>query len=365
MKFRALSILLLSTTAAQAEVPNVVTDIPAVHSLVSQVMDGVGEPSLLMKQGASPHGYSLRPSEARALQNANLVVWIGEDLTPWLENAIDSLAADAASLELLHAPGTEVLQFRETPVFAKDVHDDHDDHGHDDHAEDKHDDHDHGEEKHDDHDHDDHAEDKHHDHDHDEEKHDEHDHDDHAEDKHDDGHDDHGHDHDGADPHAWLDVHNAITWVGLVADSLSELDPENAATYAANAQAAANKLEVLETALETKMAPHADAEFVVFHDAYQYFEHATGIQATGALQLSDANPPSAAHLAEIQAEIQEHKATCIFSEPQFSDSLVKSVTNGQVASTELDPIGVSLELGKDFYGNLMLNLADSIDSCLK
>ena len=492
MKLRALSALLLTTTAANADVPNVVTDIPAVHSLVSQVMGDLGAPELLMKQGSSPHGYSMRPSEARALQNADLVVWIGEDLTPWLESPVETLASDAESLELLHAHGTEVLNFRETPVFAEDGHDDrHDDHDdHDDHKDEHHDDHDdHGHEEESHNDHDDHG---HKDHeDHAEEGHDDHGHGAHAfewaglfdleagtykwsfakvdgdyadpamkmvvlnasdieavEDAAEElleaeisdaksggdvlvaanvayslnfdaakemtvfevsiaeagtyafftehmpfefeaneyffkdlsgtdvaqepemgGHDDHGHghhhDHDGADPHAWLSPHNAATWVGEIAEHLSEIDPENAATYEANAAAAAEELEALEGALKQQLAPYADAKFIVFHDAYQYFETATGLQATGALQVSDATPPSAARLAEIQAEIQEHNITCVFSEPQFSDALVKSVTNGQVSSTSLDPLGVVLDLGAGLYTVLLQNIADSIEGCVK
>ena len=387
MKIRALTALMLTTTAAQADVPNVVTDIPAVHSLVAQVMGNLGEPKLLMKQGSSPHGYAMRPSEARALQNADMVVWIGEDLTPWLESSIETLAPEAESLELLHAHGTEVLNFRETPIFAKDGdHDDHhddehgdehDDHGHDDdhddhgeHKDDEHDDHGHDDDHGDDHDdHDAHKDEHHDDHDdhgHDDDHHDEDGHDDHKEEAgHDDhGHDDHGHDHDGADPHAWLDPHNAAKWVGEIAEHLAELDPENAAIYEANAAAAAESLEALEDSLKAQLAPYSGAKFIVFHDAYQYFENATGLKATGALQVSDATPPSAARLAEIQEEIQEHSITCVFSEPQFSDALVQSVTNGQVSATSLDPLGVGLDLGAGLYSELLQNLADSIEGCI-
>ena len=381
MKKISAAALLFSSTAAVADAPNVVTDIAPVYALVAQVMEGVGEPQLLMKQGASPHGYSMRPSEARALQDADLVVWIGEDLTPWLENSVETLAADAVSLELLHAPGTEVLAFRETSVFGtdEDHHDDHD--GHDDHDEEHHDDHedDHHDEEHDDHGHDDHDDhDEHDDHkdehdDHGHDDHDEHDHDAHDEDKHDDhddhdehGHDDHhGHDHDGDDPHAWMDVDNAITWVGVIAASLSDLDPANAATYAANAEKAADALDHIKHDMEHQLEDYKGAHFVVFHDAYQYFEHMTGLKASGALQLSDATPPSAAQLAAVQAEIQEHNITCVFSEPQFSDALVRSVTNGNVNASELDPLGFGLDLGPNLYSDLMKNLANSFESCLK
>ena len=125
------------------------------------------------------------------------------------------------------------------------------------------------------------------------------------------------------------------------------------------------ELEALEGALAAQLAPYSGAKFIVFHDAYQYFEEATGLKATGALQVSDATPPSAARLTEIQAEIQEHNITCVFSEPQFSDALVKSVTNGQVSATVIDPLGVGLDLGAGLYTELLQDIADSIEGCIK
>ena len=158
-------LLALSTTAslmggvAFADVPTVAVDIAPVHSLVARVMEGVGTPALVIPAGASPHEYTLRPSEAQALQDADLVFWMGSDLTPWLDGAIDTLAANAAVVSLLEADGITLLDFREDALFeAHDHgdHGDHDDHGHDDHADDDHghddhakDDHDHAEHGHD------------------------------------------------------------------------------------------------------------------------------------------------------------------------------------------------------------------------
>jgi zinc transport system substrate-binding protein len=136
--------------AAGAEVPKVATDITPVHSLVARVMQGVGEPALIVAPGATPHGYSMRPSEATALEGADIVVWIGPELTPWLEDAIGTLAGDAHSLALLDAPGTRTLPFRQGATFEAhdhghdDDHDDHDHDDHDDHDEHGHEDHDHG-----------------------------------------------------------------------------------------------------------------------------------------------------------------------------------------------------------------------------
>ena len=195
------AITLLTGTAALADAPKVVADIAPVHSLVSRVMDGIGKPDLIVPNETSPHDYRLRPADAEALENAGLVFWMGEGLTPWMERALDSLSGDATVIELLALDETNTLPFREGALFDAHDHDDHDDHDkeHDDH--DDHDDHDHDKE-HDDHDdHDDHDKehDDHDDHDDHDKEHDDHDdHDDH-------GHDDHaGHDHGEFDPHAWL-----------------------------------------------------------------------------------------------------------------------------------------------------------------
>ena len=99
---------------AQAEPPRVVADIAPVHALVARVMAGVGAPDLILRPGSTPHGYALRPSGARALQAADLVVWIGPGLTPWLAGPVTSLAPDAVRLELLEAPGTITRPYRGT-----------------------------------------------------------------------------------------------------------------------------------------------------------------------------------------------------------------------------------------------------------
>ena len=170
------AITLLTGTAALADAPKVVADIAPVHSLVSRVMDGIGKPDLIVPNETSPHDYRLRPADAEALENAGLVFWMGEGLTPWMERALESLSGEATILELLALDETKTLPFREGALFDAHDHSEHDDH-------DDHDDHDHDKE-HDDHDdHDDHDHDKEHD-DHD-------DHDDHDHDKEHDDHDDH------------------------------------------------------------------------------------------------------------------------------------------------------------------------------
>jgi zinc transport system substrate-binding protein len=113
----------LMAGTAMADVPRVAVDIAPVHSLVARVMQGVGEPSLIVQPGASPHEYSLRPSEAAALQDADIVVWVGEDLTPWMAGAVGTLAAEADVTTLLEVDGVTLLDFREGALFEAHSHD--------------------------------------------------------------------------------------------------------------------------------------------------------------------------------------------------------------------------------------------------
>ena len=313
---------------AMADVPQVAVDIAPVHSLVARVMDGVGTPDLIVQNGASPHEYSLRPSEAAALQNADLVFWVSEDLTPWLDDAIETIATGATVTELLEADGTLELEFREDALFEAHVHDDDDDH--EEHAEE------HGD-------------------------HDEHDHEENAGEHGD--HDDHGH---GAhDPHAWLSPENAATWLNVIAGQLSAADPDNAGTYFANAAAARAEMDVLVEEINTILAPARDGNFIVFHDAYQYFEVAFDFPASGAISLSDASDPSPARIAEVQARITEEGIDCVLAEPQFNAGLVEAVLAGTEATTGvLDPLGSNLETGPQLYPQLMRNLAGTLADCL-
>ncbi|EBA12208.1 periplasmic solute binding protein [Roseobacter sp. CCS2] len=340
-----------------ADVPNVAVDIAPVHSLVARVMDGVGEPSLILPPGASPHEYSLRPSEAGALQDADMVVWMGEDLAPWMEDAIDTLTTDATILTLLEADETTLLDFREDALFEAhehgEAHDDHADHdhdahGHDDHAEDAHN---HDEHDHDDHGHDDHAEG---------DAHDDHDHADHAKA---DGHE--GHDHGAHDPHAWLSPTNATAWLDMIAAELSSADPENAGAYFANAAAAKTEMEALSAEVNEILAPVRGQSFVAFHDAYQYFETDFDFPASGAISLSDATDPSPARVAEIQGRVRDEGIACVLAEPQFNAGLVNTVLDGTEANTGvIDPLGADLEPGPTLYPQLIRNMATTLADCL-
>ena len=325
--FPALALpMILSSGALKADVPNVVTDIAPVHSLVSMVMKGIGEPQLLIPQNASPHYYAMRPSEARALQEANLVVYLGHDMTPWLEPLFETVAASAEPLDLSEVDGVLQLSYREGPVFGEqEGHDDHDDHEGHDHEEEGHDDHD-----------------------------------DHE------GHDDHAHhDHDGNDPHMWLDPANALVWLDAIASKLGHIDPENAARYRANANTAKEEISHEIHHLEDHLKSVQGKGFLVFHDAYQYFENRFGISATGSISIGDASKPSPKGLQELKHHFEEEGIHCVLSEPQYSSKLIDSVFGGFKPHIGVaDPIGVDLELGSGLYLELLENLASRIAECV-
>lgn len=358
---------------ASAEVPNVAADIAPVHSLVAVVMEGVGSPDLIVRPGASPHGYSMRPSEARALQDADAVFWIGESLTPWLTKPLETLGEGSVQIELLEVEGNVLFEYRDSHDHDEDEHDDHDKHDdHDEHGHKDHDDHDdHAEDKgHDDHDHEEHAEDdKHDDHEDHADGHDDHadGHDDHADghDDHADGHDDHDHhDHEGADAHAWLDPENARLWLSVIADQLAELDPENADRYQANAAAAREALAGQITRLQADLAPMQGKPFIAFHDAFQYFEQRFGLSLTGTVAIGDASDPSPARLAHLREEIIEHKVACAFSEPQYNVGLIEAAIEGSEAVIyTIDPLGAGLEPGAPLYTKLLDDMATSFAEC--
>ena len=347
--------------SAQADVPKVVTDIAPIQALVAKVMEGVGTAKQLLPANVSPHDYAMRPSEARALQSAELVVWVGAELTPMLEDSIESLAGNAKTLELLHLNGTRELEFRESETFlemslgGKDDHDHGDDHhdAHADHEEyDDHDDHAHND--------DDHAD------------HNAHEGEDHADHK--DTHDDHhgeegehgshdGHSHEGVDPHAWLDPENARFWANAIALKLSEIDPDNAATYRANAADLDAELAALTASISEQLAPVQGKGFVVFHDAYQYFETRFDLAASGAFLNGDGASPSAARLKAIQDVLTDNHITCVFTEPQFNDDIVAAISDGlDLHSEELDPTGAKQDTPN--YPDLIQTLANQFEACL-
>jgi len=316
-------------SSANAEI-KVVTSIKPIHSLASYVMDGVGKPDVIVDGYNSPHGFSLKPSHAKMLENADLVIWIGEDLEAFLEKPLDTIAKKAKNIEVMDLKGIKKLKFREKNIFEG-----HDDHGHDEHKEHGHDEH----------------KDEHKEHGHDEHK-DEH--------KEHDGHEGHGHgEH---DPHVWLDSMNAKVIVKEITKQLVQLDSKNSATYKANSKKALADIDKLTKNIKKDLSK--DLRFVVFHDAYQYFEKRFGIQVLGALTVNTDVMPGAEQLSEIREVIEHEKVNCIFSEPQFNPSIIKSIAKDTKVKTGiLDPLGAKLDKGKNLYFDLLNNMASSFKGC--
>ena len=315
----ATTILTASMTAAFADV-KVVTSIKPVHSLVAAVMQGVGTPDLIVEGAGSPHTYALKPSQAKQLQEADLVFWMSHDLEAFLEKSIDGIATKAVSVPLMESRGLMTLGFREGGAF--------DDHGHDEH--DDHDEHD----KDDDHDH---------------EKHNDHD----------------EHDHGEVDPHVWLDPENAKAMVHEIEEALAKADPANAATYESNAEAVMAKLDSLVAEIDSELQPVKGRGYIVFHDAYQYFENRFGVSAIGSITVSPEVLPGAERVSDLQEKVRSLDATCVFSEPQFEPKLVATVTENTNARTGvLDPLGAAIDKGPNLYFTLIRNMASSLKNCL-
>ena len=357
MDFKKLAIAIgavsvTNISAAKADI-EVVTSIKPVHSLVSGVMAGVGNPSVIIEGAGSPHTYSLKPSQAKQLQDAKLVFWMGDELETFLVGPIENIAQSATTIKLIDAHDLKKIKFREGGMFDDHGHDDHDDHG--------------GHDGHDDHDHEKHAKKEHDDHgDHD--GHDDHDHEKHAKKEHDDhgdhdGHDDHGHGE--FDPHVWLDPVNAKAIVHEIEEALVKADPEHASTYEANAHKMMDKLDSLTAELREELEPFHEKGFIVFHDAYQYFEQRFDVAAIGSITVSPEVMPGAERVSELREKISDLSATCVFSEPQFEPKLVETLVEGTGARTGvLDPLGATLAKGPDLYFQLLRNMASSLKKCL-
>lgn len=328
-----IGIALAAASQTYAQVPKVAVDIAPLHSLVTQVMDGVGEPDLLIRPEASPHDYHLRPSEAKALSQADVVFWVGEGLTPWLEKPLSSLASSATKVEMMEVEGTTLYGFREGATFEAHSHSEE---GHEEHHKHEHKEREESEES-----------EVHH-------QHEEHDHDAH-----------HDHHHGKYDPHAWLDPKNSEVWVEAIAGALSNADAENAPIYTENAKVAISRLRSLSEDIRQQAQSINGIKFIVFHDAYQYFEQRFQLLATGAISISDASKPSPARVSEIRQTVKDLGVTCVFTEPQYNPELVNAVFENSTVNTigKMDPIGANIAPGKEQYYSLLVAMISSLKQC--
>ncbi len=290
-------------TTARAEVPRVVATIKPIHSLVAAVMGDLGTPALIVKGGASPHAYSLKPSDAEALEAADLVFWTGHGLELFLGEALQTLAVEAEVVELAETTGLELLPVREGGAFEP----------HEDEGEVR----------------------------------------------------DATPGHDEADMHFWLDPSNAAKLTAAIAETLAAADPEHAEAYRANARAFNGDLAALAAELEAALAGVKDRPFIVFHDAYQYFEQRFGLNVAGSITVTPDSMPGARRVGELRGRIKESGAGCVFAEPQFEPAIVSAIIEGTGAGAGvLDPEGAILPEGPGLYRQLLQNLAAGLNACL-
>ena len=299
--------LLAFSTISKADL-KVVTSIKPIHSLASYIMDGVGSPGLIVDGYNSPHSFQLKPSHAKMLEQADIIFWIGEDLENFLEKPLATIAKKAEKIELLEIKGIKKLKFRERNIFEE--HEGHDDHGHDAKKE-----------------------------------------------EHDD-HDDHGHGE--YDPHIWLDPINAKVILNEITEHLIENDSKNAATYKSNLAKAKSEIDklIIDVITET----NTDLSYVVFHDAYQYYENRFNVNILGAMTVNPDVMPGAEQIHEIHEVIEHDNVSCILSEPQFNPDIIKSIAKDTSVKTGvLDPLGANLKPGKDLYFDLIRNMSASFN----
>ncbi len=300
-----ISILSLFTffVPANADI-KVVASIKPIHSLASYLMNGVAKPDLIVDGYASPHGFAMKPSHAKMLQNADLIFWVGEDVENFLEKPLGSIAKKAEKIELMQIKGLQVLKFRERNIF-----DDHDDHG--------------KKEDHDDHE---------------------------------------RHAHGEFDPHIWLDPINAKVILNEMVEHLIENDPKNEAKYKSNLDEALKDIDKLTIDVMTELSNSVSS--IVFHDAYQYFEKRFNVNILGAFTVNTDVMPGAEQLAEIREIIEHDKVACVFSEPQFNPDIIKAVAKDMNIKTGvIDPLGATLNPGKDLYFSLIKNMSASFKGC--
>ena len=311
--------LLAFSTLAKADL-KVVTSIKPIHSLASYIMDGVGSPGLIVDGYNSPHSFQLKPSHAKMLEQADIIFWIGEDLENFLEKPLATIAKKAEKIELLEIKGIKKLKFRERNIFEE--HEGHDDHG-DDAKKEEHDDHGHDAKK---------------------EEHDDHE----------------GHGHGEYDPHIWLDPINAKVILNEITEHLIENDSKNAATYKSNLAKAISEIDklIIDVITET----NTDLSYVVFHDAYQYYENRFNVNILGAMTVNPDVMPGAEQIHEIHEVIEHDNVSCILSEPQFNPDIIKSIAKDTSVKTGvLDPLGANLKPGKDLYFDLIRNMSASFN----
>jgi len=293
------SVVLFGKATPAAAVDNIVVSIKPIHSLVSTITKGISKPFLLLQGQSSPHTYSLRPSDAKKLQNAKLIFWIGADLEKFLIKPLETLGKRAAIVTLSKLKGLTRLKYRNKKDFKLKLKSSR------------------------------------------------------------------NHNHEAVDQHFWLDPVNAIEFSHQIETALKGVDFQNAEIYSTNAVKLRKHLITLIKTTTLRFQPLKQRPFIVFHDAYQYFENRFGLSATGSVVTQTDLPPSAKHISKIQKRIKNTGSDCIFIEPQFNPKLAILVTRGTNAKlSTIDPLGSNLKVGPELYSKLIENVSKAFEDCL-
>ncbi|HDX9008273.1 zinc ABC transporter substrate-binding protein ZnuA [Aeromonas dhakensis] len=301
-------ILALITALLAVSLPvralEVLTTIKPLGFIAAAITDGVSEPKVLLPTGASPHDFSLRPSDIRSINEADLVVWVGPELEGFMAKP---LAKHPHVLTLTRVEGMLLFDYSKQA-------------GHGEHADEAHEGHDH------------------------------------------DGHE--GHHHEGVDPHIWLGPTQALVIAKALSETLSAQDPANAERYRANLLAFKTKVEAKDKVIAEQMKAVNQKGYFVFHEAYGYWERHYGMSSKGHFTVSPERRPGAKTLVEIRKALEEKKASCIYAEPQFSPAVIESVARNTGAKVLLlDEVGEQVPLGPDGYPRFMQQLADAFAEC--
>jgi len=320
-----LTLLIFSTSSISAsEKISIITSVKPLHSIVDAISTNSDQVELLVTTNQSPHDYQLKPSQLKAMQNANIIFYFDDNFETFMSSAFDILPPKVRKSSIIEKANLNLLQYRESGAWDKHLHEGDD--GHDDHDAHK--------------------------------------------DEHDDGHDDHDahkdeHD-DDVNLHVWLDPENAKSIVNYVVKELTFINPKNHEIYEENGKRYIEKLNNLDAELKISLSGLQDKPFIVFHDAYQYFERAFNLNAVGSISFrDDIHSVSPNRIKEIKDKIKTTNAECVFREPQFSDRLINTIAEkADIKVGTLDPLGASLQNDKGLYFTLMRELADNFKKCL-
>lgn len=305
MSIRTALFLMTAATPALAEVPNIVVDTPVTAALVAAVTGPEAEITVLLDPGVSPHDFALRPSGLQALTEADMVIWIGHGLSPWMGVPLTTISESTRVIELVDTEGWTAITYDEEV-----------EEHHEGETEEEHEAHDHG----------------------------------------------------PVDPHAWLDPSVAVTWASTIGAEIAEMRPDLAEGIAANTATFAEAVAAANTEAQAALAPVTGKPFVASHDAVAYFTRAYGLTQADSIAEGDAAAPGAAHIADLQAQMAAEGINCILLDPETNPDWAALVAEGTTARiAPIDLMGTTLDIpftDLGYYPAIISRMATDVSACL-